>query len=972
MGQWSRTGGDVPTGAGGQGVRVSPILVGRDDLLALAERRLGAVRAGSGHLLFLSGEAGVGKTRLLREIAHRAAATGFTIVRAAAFPRDTEIAGGVLVDLARELRFSGDAGVVAAGRGIAERLGSGAEVVGDAHRRRRLLTAELTDLIAAACAGPDPVLLAVEDLHWADDLTLEVLDRLARDLERLPMLVVGTYRSDELYPRVPMRHWRARLLTQRLAEEARLPRLSPDDTAAMAAAITETTLPTTLSTMVHERSDGIPLHIEELLATLAGPASRHPGDDVPDTLADAVLARAEALTAPATALARAACAIGRSFDLDLLTAITAASPAVVDAGLRELCERFFVQPRGDGSNYDFRHALISDALYADLPPHQRRDLHARVAAASTAAGFGDAFLSDQYERAHQPALAYRHALAAAADATRLSAHREAVELYRRAQRTAPSETPDKERAALLSTLAAELAATDDNAAAAATYQQAYELNRHLGDDLAAAQLVPALVAARHLLGADLDERTGRLREALSLIEPAPGATPAGQRTRIRLLAAVSAAYMLDRRLDEAVEHGEQARTLAAQIGDETALLNTDVTVGSVYLFTGRMSEGWQLLQNATGRARDGRVEAEAARGYRMIGSAASVLVEYDLALRWLPEGVAYAEHTERWNDRHYMAAHLAHVYWATGDAQAADREARGALADGRGGITTRIAALHVLGYLAMGRGDWTAAVGHLDEARELGGQMNELQRVSPAIWGLAETALRSGRTDEVIAWCEEGYAASATVGDAAYLFPFVITGTRAYLQRGEPTSARRWVEQSAQILCRRNIPGTLPALDHARGLLHLTDGHTGKAREALTKAAAAWDARHRIWEGIQALLDLATCAVRSRRPAEAAALAAQARDRAESAAATALLAAAPIVLSGAHARHSSAPLTAREVEVARLIATGATNRQIAATLFIAPKTVAAHVEHILTKLCATRRTEIAAWAASRQPAPPGR
>src|SRR5688572_20990971 len=96
----SRTGGDIPTGAGGQGVRVSPILVGRDDLLALAERRLGSVLAGSGHLLFLSGEAGVGKTRLLREIAHRAAASGFTIIQAAAFPRDTEITGGVLVDLA--------------------------------------------------------------------------------------------------------------------------------------------------------------------------------------------------------------------------------------------------------------------------------------------------------------------------------------------------------------------------------------------------------------------------------------------------------------------------------------------------------------------------------------------------------------------------------------------------------------------------------------------------------------------------------------------------------------------------------------------------------------------------------------------------------------------------------------------------------------------------------------------------------
>jgi DNA-binding CsgD family transcriptional regulator len=94
----SRTGGEVLAGAGDRGVRVSKILVGRDDLLALAERRLGSVRAGSGHLLFLAGEAGVGKTRLLRELADRASASGFTIVRAAAFPRDIEITGGALAD----------------------------------------------------------------------------------------------------------------------------------------------------------------------------------------------------------------------------------------------------------------------------------------------------------------------------------------------------------------------------------------------------------------------------------------------------------------------------------------------------------------------------------------------------------------------------------------------------------------------------------------------------------------------------------------------------------------------------------------------------------------------------------------------------------------------------------------------------------------------------------------------------------
>ena len=150
-----------------------------------------------------------------------------------------------------------------------------------------------------------------------------MLGRLGRRVRSLPMLLVGTYRSDELYPRVPMRAWRTRLLNQRHAEEARLARLSPDDTAAMASAITGTVLPADVTGAVFARSDGIPLHVEEFLATVG---------EVPDTLADAVLVRAEQLTAPARALAGVASVIGRSFDVDLLTAITGDSPAAVDEG----------------------------------------------------------------------------------------------------------------------------------------------------------------------------------------------------------------------------------------------------------------------------------------------------------------------------------------------------------------------------------------------------------------------------------------------------------------------------------------------------------------------------------------------------------------------------------------------------------------------------------------------------------------
>jgi DNA-binding CsgD family transcriptional regulator/tetratricopeptide (TPR) repeat protein len=957
---------DGPRSAGltVRGGHVSPVLVGRADVLALAARRAGAARAGAGHLLFLAGEAGIGKTRVLGAITDLVTDQGFRVVRASAFPGDAEVAGGALGDFATDLQ--GSAAAPDAWAQIAERLHN--NTVGDAYRQRRMLVRGLAESIISLGTGCGPIFVALEDMHWADGLTLDVVDRVARQVGGLPWLMVGTYRTDELYPRVPMRALRARLLTQRLAEEVRLTRLSRSDTAAMATAMRRAALPAEVIDTVFGRSDGIPLHVEEFLAAVTG---TDVPTDVPDTLADAVRARAQELTVQARALADSASVIGRSFDLDILTALTGEAGEVIDAGLRELVDRFFVAPRSDRSTYEFRHALIRAALYADLAPHRRRDLHARTADAAAAAGFGDAFVSDHYEQANQPGQAYRHALAGAAAATAVSAHRESVELLRRAQRTAPAALSGADRAHLLTALARALAAIDDNTAAVAAYTEAYALRRGLGDDTGAAALVPDLVAARHLLGSGLDERAGLLRAALDIIA---GTDLPAQHARARIHAELAAAYMLDRRLDEAIVDGEYAKTVAAGLDDDAVRWNIDATVGSVFVFAGRMDEGWRLLEDAISAASVAGSEAAAARGYRMLATSASVVVEYDRALHQLREGIGYAERTERFNDRHYMTAHLAHVLWATGDWPAADRAARSALADGRDGITTRITALHVLGYLALGRGDWLAADGHLGEASELGGQMGELQRISPAWWGLAETALRRGHIDESIEWCERGYAASATVRDAAYLFPYVLTGTRAYLAADNPTAARDWVERSTRPLLHRAIPGTLAAVHHAQGLLHLHGGQTGKAREALDTAAAGWDQRHRFWEGVQASIDQARCASRSRRPAAAAALARRAHERAAAAGATILLDSVARIPSPAGADHAADPtstLTAREVEVARLVATGATNRQIAQTLFITPKTVATHVEHILTKLGATRRTQIATWAATR-PAVDGR
>jgi DNA-binding CsgD family transcriptional regulator/tetratricopeptide (TPR) repeat protein len=346
----------------------------------------------------------------------------------------------------------------------------------------------------------------------------------------------------------------------------------------------------------------------------------------------------------------------------------------------------------------------------------------------------------------------------------------------------------------------------------------------------------------------------------------------------------------------------------------------------------------------------------------MIGSSASVLVEYERAENWLTRGIAYADGVELWNHRNYLAAHLAHVQWARGRWAQAQETAEHALADGRGGVTTRITGEYVLGYLALGRGEWDAATELLTSALGLGEAMTELQRLSPPLWGLAETARLQGDHGRALELCARGVAASAEVADAAYLFPFLGTGVRARLARGEIDEAAAFATRVEESLRVRNIPGTLPAIAQARGLLAFAVGDLAGAREQLAQAEEEWRRRDRFWEGSWARLDLARVAVRSRRTAEATALATAVRTAAAAVGARPLVAAADQVVP--RGEQPWAPLSAREFAVASLVAEGLTNREIAARLVLAPKTVSAHVEHILTKLGMARRSQIAAWTAT--------
>lgn len=193
-------------------------------------------------------------------------------------------------------------------------------------------------------------------------------------------------------------------------------------------------------------------------------------------------------------------------------------------------------------------------------------------------------------------ISHRHALSAAREALAISAHREAVTLFERAVRTLPERAESSTRATLFGSLAGELAAIDENADAASAYQRAYELWLELDDRCSAAALVPPWVAVRHLLGAALGDRVAALRRGVELISGSSDVNT--DVVHSSLYAELAAAYMLDRRLTEASDLGERARTLAIAATDRALQFHIDATLGSVLVFAGRMDEGWRLLEDS--------------------------------------------------------------------------------------------------------------------------------------------------------------------------------------------------------------------------------------------------------------------------------------------------------------------------------------------------------------------------------------
>ena len=392
--------GSFASGAGGAilvgmtATLTSPTFVGRTEelarLAAAGERAAGDVPTS----VLIGGEAGVGKTRLVGEVVAAARAAGVTVLHGGcvelggegvpfaplvealrAFVRDLDepalarmVPGRSRVELARLLPELGPP----AGPGAGDRAAFGGDP-GPWSEQGRLF--ELLLGLLERLGAERPALLVVEDLHWADRSTRDLLAFLVRNLRHGRLLLVMTYRSDELHRRHPLRPFLAELDRGRRVERLELARFGPAEVAAQLAGIRGAPPPAELVERIHARSGGNAFFVEELAATAATDGELSP------SLRDTLLARIELLGEPTQQVLRVLAVAAAAVPDPLLAEVAGLGEAELLAGLREaVSAHVLLVDAGDGA-YGFRHALVKEAVYAELLPGERTRLHARFAAA---------------------------------------------------------------------------------------------------------------------------------------------------------------------------------------------------------------------------------------------------------------------------------------------------------------------------------------------------------------------------------------------------------------------------------------------------------------------------------------------------------------------------------------------------------------------------------------------------------------
>jgi DNA-binding CsgD family transcriptional regulator/tetratricopeptide (TPR) repeat protein len=989
---------------------VSPVFIGRREemtaLAALMDRALAAEAA----FAVIGGEAGVGKTRLVDELTAQASGTGFLVLTGQCIELGAEgLPLAPLVDALRTLARATPPDALAevlgpAGPSLARLL---PELVPDTVTARppgeEIQKAQLLELVLGLLgrlSARQPVMLVVEDLHWADQSTLDLTAFLARSLREVPVMLVATYRSDELHRRHPLRPLLTGWERVRSVDRIDVRRFDRGEVDAQLAAILGSKPGPGVADLIFDRSGGNAYLVEELAGAL-----RTDGDvtDLPPSVRDVLLGRVDGLSQEAQRLLRTASVAGRTVTDRLLAEVAGLGETELFAALREVVENHLLLVDRSGHGYAFRHALTRDAVYEDMLPGERVRLHAAYGTALTQ----DPNL-DSDEAALPATLAYHwyaaldlpqalpaaidaasHAMASYASAEALRHLERALEIWPRVEDAERRTGIDQVEVSRLAAEAAYRSGAVDRSLSLLADALA-ELPAGT-DPIRRALLLERYAQAQRDLGRGAD-CVASLEQALALL-------PEDQTSRAHavVLASLASGLMRCSEMERSTETAKRALPTAQAVQAKDVEADVAITLGSAMSYLGPAEAGLGSLTSGIRLALELDIPVTAIRGYINLSDALEMLGRHSEAAQAAGDGLDLATQIGMARTLgSYLVGNKAETMLRLGQWREVDRltaDALSTLPEGVFGATLR----QLRAELAVMRGEFDAALRELGGARRAMGDTTDVQFIQPmryaeALIGLGRGELRSAR-DAVTA----GLSGGTPSWDARYVWPLLWLGMRTeaddavrHRDRREdvPAAIAQRSAELAAIAAQLALPAPPSAGYQAlvRAELARAAG-TADARAWMT-AVAAWRSADEPYPLGYALLRLAEvhsaagdreAAGDAVRQAHAIAERIGARPIADGAAALARRArlnldraadlAGPVPAEPPLAEEPTPAdelarfgLTEREREVLLLLAAGRSNPEIARTLFISAKTASVHVSNILAKLGVGGRVEAAAVA----------
>jgi DNA-binding NarL/FixJ family response regulator len=932
-------------------------LVGRATELARLNEAAARARGGSGSVLLLAGEAGVGKSRLAEEVA----GPGDLVLRGAATGGATAAYGPIVDALRARLRADPEA-LAECGPLLSHLALLLPELGIAAAETERATLFEAVRCALAHLSGERLAIVILDDLQWSDETTLELLAALAPSLAEMRVLVIAAYRSDGL-PRDHRLRWlRNELRRNGRLEELALEPLGREAVAELLTELLDGPPSRSLASTVHDRTMGSPFFVEELVAALTlrdslaqGSQGLELADDelpVPDTIREAVLVGASELSPAARDAAEVAAVMGQQFDLRLAT------EHAPDSGLAELIETDLLEEVEPG-RAAFRHALAQEALYAEVPWTRRRDLHARLAEASEAAGGSGLEVATHWLGADNTARARDALIRAARESEQLRAHRDAARAARQALELWPEEEAAAARQETLerfgrcAELAGELAD-----AAKAWRELAASCDR--GDD------GPGYAQAQRRLAA-VQELTGDRDSAFASHRLAAEAFAAADRPAE---AALERLAMADHRRWSA-SYGEAIELTAVAVREAEEANRADLRAralglrGVAQAKGGEFEQGLESVRTGLALALDEDLTPVAAELYQRLSLVLYDGADYRQAEEALDTALGLCRTGENAGTEVACVTCLIYVLRERGEWRRAEEMGRELIDSG----TAVWVAEGLLGAIHAFRGKLTPARRMLSASRAVSSSIRHYNMFVDSTTSLAIVAAAEGLDDEVARLCRELLSRWEESQDHHYAVWGMRWAASWFARGGDRGGAKACAEALGTMAAEAGHGDALAALAQAIGELALLEGDEAAAAEHLSRAVelhrtlaipheraqvelragVALAAAGQREEALERLCDAYRNATKLGARPVAAEAAREVAEMGESV--------AQRLGSRAAAAAEEVQLTRRELEVLRHVSVGRTNREIAQELFISPRTVDMHVRNLLGKLDCRSRVE---------------